>query len=62
MAKIIKVSERPIDGRRPMMSISARMYQKGLANLREQAKREKRKLLTDEGIEDYTDEKDEGIL
>lgn len=53
--KIARVSERPIDGRTPNMSISTLTYQKGLENLREQAKREHRKLLTNEGIEDYTE-------
>jgi len=54
MAKIIKVSNQPIDGRTPQISISKKNYLEGLENLRKQAKKEKRKLITNEGIEDYT--------
>jgi len=52
--KIIRVKDRPIDGRHPHMSISRAHYMKGLVKLREKAKKEKKKLLTDDGIEDYT--------
>jgi len=52
--KIIRVKDRPIDGRHPHMSISHAHYMKGLEKLREKAKKEKKKLLTDDGIEDYT--------
>jgi len=54
MKEITKVSERPLDGRVPNMSISSASYQKGLAKLRKQAKEEKRKLITNKGVEDYT--------
>jgi len=53
MKKITKVSERPLDGRTPHMSISHKTYQKGLKNLRKQAKKEHKKLLTNNGVEDY---------
>ncbi len=56
--KITKVSERPIDGRVPSMSISSEMYQRGLAKLRKQAKEEHKKLLTENGTEDYTNYKE----
>jgi hypothetical protein len=54
MNKIIKVKDRPIDGRTPTMSISGKLYLKGLVKLRKQAKEEKRKLMTNNGIEDYS--------
>ena len=54
MAKIIKVSKQPLDGRTPHMSISKKNYEAGLEELRKQAKKEKRKLITNEGVEDYT--------
>jgi len=54
MAKeIIPVSKRDIDAR-PNVSISHKVYQKGLEKLRKQAKKEKRRLITRKGIEDYT--------
>jgi hypothetical protein len=55
MKKIVKVKDRPLDGRTPHISISAKNYQKGLEKLREQAKREKRKLITNDGVENYQD-------
>ena len=48
------MSERPLDGRTPNMTISSKMYKEGLENLRKQAKKERRKLITNYGIEDYT--------
>lgn len=56
-APIQKVKELPLDGRCPHMSISHDVYMKGLENLRDLAKIERRILLTDDGIEDYTGEK-----
>lgn len=53
MKRIIRVKDRPIDGRHPRISFSRANYLKGLEKLREQAKKEKRQLLTDSGIEDY---------
>jgi len=52
--KLVPASESPLDGRVPAMSISSKMYEKGLARLRAQAKREHKKLLTEKGLEDYT--------
>lgn len=55
MKKIVKTSERPLDGRTPHISISHKNYMIGLKKLRKQAKKEKRKLITDDGIENYED-------
>ena len=52
--KITKVKDRPIDARCPRMTLSCDKYQEGLNKLREKAKKEGKKLLTDNGIEDYT--------
>jgi len=54
ITKITKIKDRPLDGRTPNISISTKTYLKGLNNLREQAKKEKRKLITNDGIEDYS--------
>ena len=54
MKKLTPVANRPIDGRIPHMSISSKTYREGFAKLREQAKREKKKLITENGVEDYT--------
>jgi len=53
MKKMIPMSDRPIDGRPPSMSISQAMYESGIEMLREEAKNEKKILVTWEGIEDY---------
>lgn len=52
MVKIIPVSKRDIDAR-PTISISHKTYLRALEKLRAQAKAEKRRLITNEGIEDY---------
>ncbi len=54
MKKITKVKNRDIDGRTPNMSISRKNYLNGLEKLRKQAKKEKRNLITNDGIEDYS--------
>lgn len=51
--KIVPVSKLPIDAR-PKMSISWKTYDKVLRGLRKKAKREKRKLITNDGVEDYS--------
>ena len=62
---LTKMQDRPLDGRTLNMSISHKAYVSGLEKLREQAymsdleklreraKKEKKKLLTNDGIEDY---------
>lgn len=52
--KIVKTQDRPLDGRTPNMSISTANYLKGLEKLRAQAKAEHRKLITNNGVEDYS--------
>jgi len=55
MKKITKVKNRTIDGRCPKMSISHKTYKKGLDKLRNKAKKEHKLLLTDDGVEDYSE-------
>ena len=55
MKKITKVADRDIDGRTPHMSISVKMYDRVMKKLRKQAKKEKKRLVTNNGIEDYTE-------
>ncbi len=52
--KIKPVSKRDIDVRNPNISISSKNYKKGVEMAREKAKKEKRKLITREGVEDYS--------
>ena len=54
MKKITKVKDKSIDGKIPNISISRQKFIKGLEKLRKQAKKEKRKLITDNSIEDYS--------
>ena len=55
ITKVIPVSRQTINGK-CNMSISSERYEKGLEKLRQQAKKEKRKLITNYGVEDYRDE------
>ena len=55
MKKLIQVKNRPLDGRTPSMTISRVSYLNGLAKLRKQAKKEKKKLITNGGIEYYSE-------
>ena len=52
--KITRTKDRPIDARIPNISISHKTYLKVLRKLRRKAKIEKRKLLTEDGVEDYS--------
>ena len=61
MEPIKKVSSLPIDGRLSI-SMSAEKFEAALALLRERAKKERRPLITDQGVEDYSVDPPTGLV